>query len=131
MHIIRLKNIALEPASHEDPHDPGVVKQVLFHRNELPKGTIQMINWSTLLPGKTFQNHFHEAMDEIFIILNGHVKISMNNEVEILIKGDAVVVPANHHHAMTNMGENPVHYIALGIVVGEGGRTVIVEKKLK
>lgn len=129
MKIIHLKNIPQVPASHENPQNPGVLKQVLFRKDDLPKGTIQMINWSTLLPEKTFQNHYHEAMDEIFIILDGHVKVTMNNEVETLTKGDAVVVPANHHHTMTNMGDTPVHYIAIGIVSGEGGRTVIVEKK--
>jgi len=88
-----------------------------------------MINWSTLLPGKTFQNHYHEAMDEIFIILNGSVNITVNNEVEKLTKGDAVVVPANLEHTMTNLGDTPIQYIAIGIIAGEDGRTVVVKKK--
>lgn len=129
MNIIRGGTIPNIPASHENPTDPGVLKKILLKKEDIPNGHIQMINWSTLLPHKTFQNHYHEAMDEIFIILNGHVKVTMNNEIETLTKGDAVVVPSTKHHTMTNMGDTPVHYIAIGIVVGEGGRTIIVEKK--
>ncbi len=129
MKIIHLKNIPLVPASHEDPSNPGVLKQILFRKDDIPKGTIQMINWSTLLPGKTFQNHYHEAMDEIFMILNGSVSITVNNEVEKLTKGDAVIIPSTCHHAMTNMGNSSVYYIAIGIVSGEGGRTIVVKKE--
>lgn len=126
MNVIRLKTIPQIPASHEDPHDPGVVKQVLFRKDDLPKGTIQMINWSTLLPGKTFQNHYHEAMDEIFILLDGNAIITIDGETEILVQGDAVVVPSTKHHTMTNMENTPVHYIAIGIVLGDGGSTIVV-----
>src|SRR3989344_547974 len=129
MKLIHLKNIPQVPASHEDSNNPGVLKQILFRKDDIPKGTIQMINWSTLLPGKTFQNHYHEAMDEIFIILNGSVNITVNNEVEKLTKGDAVVVPANLEHTMTNLGDTPIQYIAIGSIAGEGGRTVVVKKK--
>ena len=130
MNIIRGDTIPNVPASHEDPTDPGVLKKILLKHDDIPNGQIQMINWSTLLSGKTFQNHYHEAMDEIFILLDGSVTITIDGETEKLVAGDAVVVPLTCHHTMTNMGKNPVHYIAIGIVTGEGGRTVIVEKKL-
>lgn len=126
MKIIRLRNIPQVPASHEDPQDPGVLKQVLFRKSDLPKGQIQMINWSTLLAQKSFQNHYHEAMDEIFILLDGSVTIAIDGETETLAPGDAMVVPSTKHHTMTNMGDSPVHYIAIGIVLADGGKTVIV-----
>ena len=122
-----IKNIA---AGHEDDSEPGVLKKVLFTWEELPKGRrLQMINWATLPSGKRFRKHFHQDMDEIFIILNGSVNITVNNEVEKLTKGDAVVVPANLEHTMTNLGDTPIQYIAIGIIAGEDGRTVVVKKK--
>ncbi|MEK7543373.1 MAG: cupin domain-containing protein [Patescibacteria group bacterium] len=126
MKIIRLQNFPKVPASHEDPVDPGVLKQILFRRDDLAPGRIQMINWSTLLPGKSFRSHYHEAMDEVFIILDGEVEISVGEEKAILGKGDAVVIPEKTVHVMKNLTNEEVWYIALGISRGPGGKTVVV-----
>jgi quercetin dioxygenase-like cupin family protein len=114
------------PASHEDPVDPGVLKQILFRRENLEPGRIQMINWSTLLPGRSFRGHYHEDMDEIFIILNGKVEISVGEEKETLGKGDAVVIPEGSVHVMKNLTDNEASYIAIGIARNRGGRTVVM-----
>ena len=116
MKIIRLSEITKIPASHEDPVDPGVLKQILFRRDDLAPGRIQMINWATLLPGKSFRNHYHEAMDEVFIILDGEVEITIGNEREILEKGDTVIVPEASVHSMKNLTDKEVLFIAIGVV---------------
>ena len=126
MKIIRKKIIPKVPASHEDPKDPGVLKQILLWRDDLVPGRIQMINWSTLLPGKSFRSHYHEAMDEVFIILDGEVEVSVGKEKETLGKGDAVVIPEGAVHIMKNLTDRDVCYIAIGISRGEDGKTVVV-----
>ncbi len=126
MKIIRLVEIAKVPASHEDPKDPGVLKQVLLRRDDLVPGRIQMINWSTLLPGKPFRPHYHEAMDEVFIILDGEAEITIGDETQRLGKGDAVVVPENTIHIIKNLTDSEVPYLAIGIAQREGGKTVVV-----
>lgn len=126
MKIIRLQNLSKVPASHEDPADPGVLKQILFKRDDLTSGRIQMINWSTLLPGKSFRSHYHEAMDEVFIILNGKVEVSVGQEKEKLGKGDAVVIPENSVHVMKNLTHEEVCYIAIGIASDRNGKTVMM-----
>lgn len=126
MKIIRLADIKQVPASHEDPASPGVLKQILLKRDDLPPGRIQMINWSTLLPGKSFRPHYHEAMDEVFIILNGEVEISVGKETARLERGDAVVITENAVHVMKNLTDKEVSYIAIGIARRRGGKTVVV-----
>lgn len=75
-----------------------------------------MINWATLLPARSFRAHCHEDMDEIFIMLNGKVEITIGNEREILEKGDAVVIPESSVHVMKNLTDKEVSYIAIGVV---------------
>lgn len=116
MKIIRLKDIAKVPASHEDAGDPGVLKQVLLRRDDLAPGRIKMVNWATLLSGKSFRSHHHEDMDEIFIMLNGKVEITIGNEREILEKGDTVVVSEASVHSMKNLTDKEVLFIAIGVV---------------
>lgn len=126
MKIIRLNELLKVSASHENPEDPGVLKQVLLRRDDLAPGRIQMINWSTLLPGKSFRSHYHEAMDEVFIILNGEVEITVGEEKEKLGKGDAVVIPENSVHVMKNLTHEEVCYIAIGIASDRNGKTVMM-----
>ena len=126
MRIIRLAEIARVPASHENPADPGVLKQVLFRKDDLAPGRIQMINWATLLPGKTFRAHYHEDMDEIFIMLDGDVEITVGAEKAVLTKGDTIVISESSVHVMKNLTKRPVVYIAIGIARDRGGRTVVM-----
>ncbi len=126
MNIIRGSNLSFEPASHEDPNDPGVLKKILLHREELIKGNIQMINWAHMPVGKAFSAHYHESMQEVFIIISGKAEIEIDSQKETLEKGDAVVIPEKAVHIMKNVSTIPVEYIAIGITERQGGKTVNV-----
>jgi len=126
MKIIRFEKLNFIPASHENSKSPGVVKKILLEKNDLIKGRIQMINWAKLPVNKSFQAHYHQDMEEVFIILNGKTLIKIDNEEEELRKGDAVVVPIGKTHTMKNISDEDVDYIALGISTGDNGKTVVV-----
>ncbi len=126
MQVIRSKDLKYIPASHEDQSNPGVWKKILFKKADLVKGRIQMINWAKLPVGSTFRAHFHEDMVEVFIILNGKTSVRIDDEVENLEKGDAVVTPVKHVHQMTNICSEDVLYIVIGISRGLDGKTVVV-----
>ena len=59
------------PASHEDPKNPGVLKRVIATQHEFQAGQVQMLNWAQLPVGSSFQPHFHEGMQEVFVLLRG------------------------------------------------------------
>lgn len=126
MRIVRFQDLDFIPASHEDPKDPGALKKVLLKRDDLPEGRIQMINWSKIPKGKTFKPHYHESMIEVFIIMSGKVKVNIDEEEEILEKGDMVIAMEKQVHTMTNVADEDVDYIAMGIATSEGGKTVNV-----
>lgn len=115
MKIIRNKDIDEIPASHEDTRDPGAMKKVLFKRSDLFEGRIQMINWATLLPGKSFRSHFHEDMHEVFIMMGDGVRARVDGKEVTLARGDALVVDAREMHEMKNPGDSLIEYIVLGI----------------
>lgn len=127
MKIIKSKDLKFIPASHEDQANPEVWKKVLFKKEDLSEGRIQMINWAKLPPGNTFKPHYHEDMDEIFIILNGKAAIKVMDKEAILEKGDAVLIPMREVHQMTNLGKEDVYYLVIGISHGQGGKTIVTE----
>lgn len=126
MRIIRSNQLEFVPASHEDPINPGVLKKILFKKGDLVEGAIQMINWAKLPMGRSFEKHYHTTMEEVYIILSGKAKIIIDKEEEYLEKGDAVLIPIKAAHQMTNISDEEVNYIALGIATGENGKTVNV-----
>lgn len=124
MKVVHFEDLKFIPASHEDTKNPGALKKVLFKREDLDTGTVQMINWAKIPAGKSFAPHYHEEMFEVFIIINGKVKVQINDEEAILEAGDAVLVPEKKIHKMTNLGSEDVDYIAMGIAKRPGGKTV-------
>ena len=126
MKIVRSAELNSIPASHEDSESPGVLKKVLFQRAEFVEGGVQMINWSFLPKGKSFRSHYHEDMQEIFIVVQGEARMSVDNEQAGLCKGDAVLVPIGSVHTMENVGKEDVEYIVLGVSKVGFGKTVVV-----
>lgn len=126
MKIVKFDSMKFIPASHEDPEDPGVVKKILFKKDELMAGRVQMINWAKLLPGKSFRKHFHEAMAEIFVITSGTAKMKVESKVVKLMKGDAILMEPGERHEMFNLGMESIEYVVVGIVTQDGGKTVVV-----
>ena len=116
------------PASHESPLSPGVLKKVLLEKADLRPGHVQMVNWASLGVGKRFARHYHEDMQEIFIIVQGEAEITVGTETATLRRGDTVVIDPREVHQMRNIGMEAVEYLAIGITSEAGGKTVVVEE---
>jgi mannose-6-phosphate isomerase-like protein (cupin superfamily) len=127
MQVIRGNAIPFAPASHEDPADPGVFKRVLAAKAELAAGRTQMVNWARIPAGKSFRRHFHEDMQEIFVILDGRVEMRAGDVSCLLDAGDAILIAPMEIHKMTNVSDHDVNYIVIGISSESGGKTVVCE----
>ena len=74
-----------------------------------------MVNWAKLGVGKSFRPHYHQDMEEIFVILRGKSHIRIQEEEAELGKEGVVVTPVGRVHEMKNIGEEEVEYIVIGI----------------
>ncbi len=126
MRIVRSSEIDYVPASHEDPNQPGVLKRVLATKEQMLDGRPQMINWARLPVGSSFRLHYHEDMEESFIIVTGTVEMRVNGEPYQLNAGDMLVVSPGERHDMENTSDNDVEYIVIGVSLGKGGKTIVV-----
>lgn len=114
------------PASHEDPNRPGVMKRVIATAAELQSGIVPMVNWARLPKGHSFALHFHQDMQEVFVLISGRVEMTIDETSITMTSGDTVIVDAGEVHKMTNIGEEVAEYIVFGISTGEGGKTIVV-----
>lgn len=127
MKVVRGANIDFVAASHEDPSRPGVLKRVLASSDDLQLGQVMMVNWARLPEGSSFQSHFHEDMQEVFVMLGGPVVMTVDGTTNELAAGDAIVIDPREIHKMQNMSDGDVDYIVFGISKQEGGQTVVVD----
>ncbi|MDA0660346.1 MAG: cupin domain-containing protein [Planctomycetota bacterium] len=126
MRVIRASEQSFVAAAHEDPRNPGVLKRVLAKRDELLDGRVQMVNWARLPARSSFRAHYHEDMEEIFVVLNGPVEMVVDDTKCALLPGDAIVIAPREVHTMTNNGDADVDYVVIGIAGGLNGKTVVV-----
>jgi mannose-6-phosphate isomerase-like protein (cupin superfamily) len=127
MKIIRSTELELVPASHEDPKSPGVLKKVLLREDDFVEGKVHMINLALLPVGKSFKPHYHEDMQEVFVIIRGDAKIAVGKEQTTAGPGDVIVIPPGSIHRMENIGKENVEYVAIGVSQGKDGKTVVVQ----
>ena len=114
------------PASHEDPKNPGVLKRVIATQREFQAGQVQMLNWARLPVGSSFQPHYHEDMQEVFVLLTGIVSMMGSDRTMTMRPGDTVIINPAEIHQMQNVGDVVAEYIVFGISAQKGGRTVVV-----
>jgi mannose-6-phosphate isomerase-like protein (cupin superfamily) len=125
MKIFRLRDLDWVPASHESPQAPSVWKKVLLQKSDFSEGRVQMMNWCRMEPGKAFRSHYHEDMEEVFLILKGQAKIRVDGKEAGIKQGEAVIIPPREIHEMENVGAEDLEYLAVGISQGKGGKTVL------
>lgn len=126
MQIVRSASGSFVPASHEDPRSPGVLKRVIATRDVFQRGHVQMLNWARLPVGSSFQPHFHEDMQEVFVLVAGEVEMTVNGATVVMAAGDTVVVEPREVHVMSNVGDCDAEYVVFGISSESGGRTIVV-----
>ncbi|MDA8563424.1 cupin domain-containing protein [Mariniblastus sp.] len=126
MKVIRGSGIDFIAASHEDPKNPGVLKRVLATHEDFSEGRIMMLNWARLPLGSSFAAHYHEDMQETFVILTGKVQMVVGEESVELNAGDAIMIDHHEIHQMHNRSDHDVDYIVFGVSTEEGGKTIVV-----
>src|SRR3954452_19547898 len=57
-----------------------------------------------LPPGATVGQHLHRQTEEIYYILTGSGEMTVNKETTFVGAGDAVFIPKNSSHTLTNIG---------------------------
>ena len=61
-----------------------------------------------LPPGATVARHHHLATEEVYYILHGTGQMTVGEETRAVGPGDAIYIPLNHIHTLTNTGAEPL-----------------------
>jgi len=92
MKLINLKDIPLEPVSH----DPQILKQVIINEGVVPR--LRKFSKAVIRTGHKVSPHRHDDMYEILFFLSGRGVLSVNGDnVEIVPDQCAIIEPGEPH----------------------------------
>lgn len=93
---------------------------------------MNVLNWSLLKAGKSFQRHYHEDMQEVFVMIAGQARMHIEEADRPVFNvdlraGDAILIEPREIHSMENTGDEDVTYLVFGLSSEPDGQTVVVD----
>lgn len=67
----------------------------------------------TLPVGATVAMHYHRVTEEIYYVLSGTGRMTIGEEQEEVGAGDAIYIPLNSDHSLTNIGAEPMKILLI------------------
>lgn len=108
MHFRSINGTVEEPVSH----NPSAKKRVWFRKGDLPPFTqIARVN---VPPGEILVAHAHADMHELFIILEGRVRMTVDGMPHDLEQNDAIALSPGEIHELSNPGNQPAVFLVAG-----------------
>jgi mannose-6-phosphate isomerase-like protein (cupin superfamily) len=80
----------------------GAIAQMILDRRILQE--IGFLAFANLARGKTIESH-RDPMEEIYFVLSGEGRMSVDEETKHVGPGDATWIPAGSSHSLTNSTE--------------------------
>lgn len=84
----------------------------LFEKNEI-KGKSRLVARITLNPGCSIGRHEHHDEEEIFYFIKGRGRVTEGDQVSEVGPGDAVLTGGGGNHAVENIGDSPLVFLAI------------------
>lgn len=106
---------SIDSASEEAvSHNPAAKKRVWFRKGDLPPFT--QIARVVVLPGEVLTAHAHADMHELFIVLEGTLRMIVDGTPHILTVGSAIALAPGESHELSNTSSAPLTFIVTGWV---------------
>jgi mannose-6-phosphate isomerase-like protein (cupin superfamily) len=105
--------------------DGSEIRELLAHRNSCIRN--QSLAEARLPPGKSTTLHLHLQTEEIYYILAGEALMQVGDERRSAGPGDAIAIPPNTLHQITNTGHETLTFLCCCAPAYEHDDTVLEE----
>ncbi|MNJ43343.1 Cupin domain protein [compost metagenome] len=95
-------------SSHAGQGEVHSVK--LYHESDF-ESSLRFLNYTVMPPGTSIGYHEHGDNEELYIILKGSGKMTVNGEVCTVKAGDAILNKRNWSHGLENTGTEPLRIL--------------------
>ena len=105
--------------------DGSEIRELLAYRNSSIRN--QSLAEARLPPGGATTKHFHPKAEEIYYILTGGGKMTIDAETRSVGPGDAIAIPPGKVHQIVNDGPVPLVFLCCCAPAYEHDDTVLVD----
>jgi mannose-6-phosphate isomerase-like protein (cupin superfamily) len=89
----------------------GLVSKVL-HPTDEDLDTDLTVTWVEVEPGASQVRHSHDP-EQVYVVVAGEGVMSVGEDSSAVEAGDAIYIPSNAEHEITNTGEEPLEYVSV------------------
>ena len=106
--------------------DGSEIRELLAHRNSQIRE--QSLAEARVAPGLTTQAHFHPRTEEIYYVLEGRGRMTLDGQQREVGPGDAIAIPPGAVHQIENTGAETLRFLCCCAPPYEHDDTVLVDE---
>lgn len=78
---------------------------------------ITQVSFTELRAGDSVEEHSHESMEKVFLILDGECEFTMNGVIHLLTKDDVIKVAPKIKHTLVAIRETKLYYFGVSTIL--------------
>ena len=110
MDSINISELEFTKSSH-----PGQVRKVVFRGSEMTSAVTQ-VAYAELLEGEIIEEHFHDSMEEVFLVLEGNCEFYLNGVPQLLIKDSVIKIAPKIKHKIKALSDIKLYYFGVSTI---------------
>ena len=99
MDSINISEIEFTKSSHS-----GQLKKVIFIGSEMTSAVTQ-VAYAELFSGEIVEEHLHDSMEEVFLVLDGSCEFCLDGVPQLLIKDSVIKIAPKIKHKLKALTE--------------------------
>ncbi len=107
MDLKNISEIEFSNSSH-----PGQIKKVIFHGSEMTS-LVTQVAYAELRTGDIVEEHYHESMEEVFLILEGECEFCLDEVSHLLKKDDVIKIAPKIKHKLRAFRDTKLYYFGV------------------
>jgi len=107
---INISELEFTKSSHA-----GQVKKVVFRGSEMTSAVTQ-VAYAELLEGEIIEEHFHDSMEEVFLVLEGNCEFYLNGVPQLLIKDSVIKIAPKIKHKLKALSDTKLYYFGVSTI---------------
>jgi quercetin dioxygenase-like cupin family protein len=116
-----IENVYDAPREPLVAHDgPGTCEIARLFQSEKLAGTWHFIEYLIVPPGVTIGQHRHGDNEEIYFIIDGHARMTINGEERQVKPGDFIINHPGWEHGLRNESDEAVKLLVIEVDLKKG-----------
>jgi quercetin dioxygenase-like cupin family protein len=109
MNFVNISEIEFTESSHACK-----LKKVIFRDSEMMSSVTQ-VAYAELLEGEIIEEHLHDSMEEVFLVLDGNCEFCLDGIPQVLVKDSVVKIAPKIKHKLKALTETKLYYFGVSI----------------